>query len=343
LVDRWGPRRLIFGGILATATGLILLSTTTSLVTFYGAFALLAIGTSACTMTVLMTAVANWFWSKIGIASGIAVSGFGFSGLIVPIIVRLIAVYEWRITLDILALGMIVVILPLSLCFRSKPEDYGYTPDGQRPDREEHPSNSNSPQAINAEIKGRHALKSDTLWRLALSFMYHALVVNAIITHVMPYLSSIGIGRSVSSLLATGIPLMSILGRVGFGWLGDRFDRKTLAAGSFAIIGLGMICFAYTSMADAWLLIPFLTLFGVGYGGGNVLRPALAREYFGRSNFGTIFGFIIGIGAVGVVVGPTLAGWAYDYWGSYQVIWLLLGGLAILATILVLTIRPVRD
>ena len=65
LVDRHGPRRLIFIGSLLLASGIFMLSQTTSLLTYYGAFALIAIGMSACTITVLMTAVMNWFRKKI--------------------------------------------------------------------------------------------------------------------------------------------------------------------------------------------------------------------------------------------------------------------------------------
>ena len=65
LVDRHGPRRLIFIGSLLLASGIFMLSQTASLLTYYGAFALIAIGMSACTITVLMTAVMNWFRKKI--------------------------------------------------------------------------------------------------------------------------------------------------------------------------------------------------------------------------------------------------------------------------------------
>ena len=104
LADRWGPRRLIFGGTLITTMGLILLSRTTSLGMFYGSFALISVGMSCCTMTVLTTAVANWFQRKVGLAIGIAVSGFGLSGLLVPIMIKLIEMYEWRMTMGILGL-----------------------------------------------------------------------------------------------------------------------------------------------------------------------------------------------------------------------------------------------
>ena len=343
LADRWGPRRLIFSGVVITAVGLILLSDATSLGIFYGAFALIAIGTSACTMTVLMTAVANWFRRKIGIASGIAMCGFGFSGLLLPIIVRLIEVYEWRMAVTILALGMLVVALPLSLLLRHKPEQYGHFPDGQVQDPVTHDDGSGLSQAPEAEVKAKQALKSSTFWHLSLAFMYHMMVVSATITHVMPYLSSIGVARSMSSLVATAIPLTSIGGRLGLGWLADKLDRRLVAAGGLTMVGLGLLCFGYVSTGTIWLLVPFLVLFGIGYGGHNALRVSLVREYFGRAGFGTVFGLIIGVGTLGSIIGPTVAGWVYDNWGSYQAIWLIFAGLAIAAVISVLTIRPMVD
>jgi len=169
------------------------------------------------------------------------------------------------------------------------------------------------------------------------------MTIAAIITHVMPYLSSIGISRSTSSLVATGIPLMSIFGRFGFGWLGDKFNRRLMAAMNFLMIGCGTFCFAYVSNMRIPLLIPFLFLLGIGYGGSNSLLPALGREYFGRTNFGSIYGLMEGIGAIGGIIGPALGGWAYDNLGSYQIIWLLLAGLAVVPMYSVFTIAPVRN
>lgn len=341
LADRWGPRKLIFGGVLVTAASLLLLSSATSLIMFYVSFALLAIGVSACTVTVLLTAVANWFRRKMGLASGIAICGFGFSGVLIPVIVRLIAVYDWRTTLHILALGMMVLVLPLSLFFRHQPEQYGYLPDGQKQGELAYPDETSPRQAVEIEMRAKQALKSGTFWRLALARMYHIMTMMAITTHVMPYLSSLGFSRSTSSLVATAIPLISISGRLSFGWLGDKFSKRSVAATSFIMMSVGVFCFAYASDARIWLLVPFLVLLGTGYGGTNAILPALGREYFGRTKFGSIYGLMEGIGTIGAIIGPTLAGWAYDTSGSYQIIWLLLAGLAVLAMISVFTITPI--
>ncbi len=338
LVDRLGPRRLIFAGGSILAIGLALLSTTTCLATFYTAFTLLAIGMSACTGTVIMTAIANWFDHRIGLATGIAICGYGFSGLLVPVITWLIALYQWRIAAIVLAIGMVVIVLPLSLMFRHKPEHYGYLPDGLPV------PGSNADKEITAkpasvEVKAKQAIQGSTFWRLGLAYMYQVMVVSATVTHVMPYLGSVGVSRSISSLVAMGIPLTSVIGRLGFGWLGDRYDRRIVASVGFSFIGLGTLIFSQASAGHVWLVVPFLLLVGVGYGGGNALRPSLVRQFFGRSNFGTVFGLMMGIGAIGSIIGSTLPGWVYDHWGRYQAIWYLLAGMSIVSVILVLTVQ----
>jgi MFS family permease len=339
-VDRWGARRLMAIGAVITTLGLMLLSHASSLGTFYGAFILVAIGVSTCSSTVLMTAVGNWFKERLGIATGIMASGFGFGGLLVPVVVRLIDMHGWRFAIDVLALGMLIICLPLSLLVRHKPEQYGYVPDGGKNLIVK--SNGLNEPAISheADIKPRQAVQSSTFWHIALALMCQSLMVSAVVTHVMPYLGSIGFARGTSGLVASAIPLASISGRVGLGWLGDRLDRRWVAAGSFAMMSLGLLSFGFASVRHAWLLVLFLILFGAGYGGNNVLRASLIRGSFGRSNFGTIHGFTMGITMLGTIAGSPLAAHAFDVQGSYGGIWFVFAGLAIAALVMMATTPP---
>jgi sugar phosphate permease len=342
LVDRWGPRRLLFGGLIITGLGLMLLSRTTSLGMFYGAFGLMAIGMSTCSSTVLMTAVANWFRRKIGIATGIMICGYGFSGLLIPVIVKLIDMYEWRMTLALLTTGLLAICLPLSLLVRHKPEQYGYQVDGEMSNIAI--SNSlNTAQIVEVDVGAKQAVKSRTFWHITLALMCQFIILSAVVTHVMPYLSSIGFTRAISSLVAAGIPVASIGGRLGLGWLGDKVDKRRVAAGAFAMMSVGLLCFGFISARDTWLIVPFLILFGIGYGGNNTLRASLIREFFGRSKFGTIHGLTVGIMALGTIAGPPLAGWVFDNWGSYQSIWFVFAGLAVVALLTVATTPPVSS
>ena len=319
----------------------MLLGRSTSLGTFYGAFGLLAIGTSTCSSTVLMTAVAHWFRRKISIATGIMVCGYGCSGLLVPIVVDLIDIYEWRAAMAILAIGMLAICLPLSLLVRHKPEQYGYLPDGEVNDSVMQDESLVPAEAAEVSIKASQALKSSTFWHITLALLCQIMILSAVITHVMPYLSSIGITRAKSSLITSAIPLASIGGRLGLGWLGDKADKRWVMASAFAMMGVGLLCFGFASSQAIWLLVPFLILFSIGYGGNNTLRASVIREFFGRSSFGTIHGLVIGIMMLGSIAGPFIAGYVFDNWDSYQPIWFVFVGLAIAALFAVATTPPV--
>ena len=340
LTDRWGPRRILMGGTILTAGGLFLLSQTSSLATFYGAFALLALGMSASTVTVLLTAVANWFRARAGLASGIAICGFGFSGLIVPVIVRLVDLYDWRMAVVFLGAGVLVIALPLSMVFRHRPEKYGYLPDGRKDAGVQAAGSIPPPPELN--VGARYALKSSIFWRISLTYMCHMIFVSSIITHVMPYLSSIGVVRSQASLVAMAIPIISVSGRLSFGWLADKFTRRKVAATAYIMMTLGLLCFGSLASAGLWLIVPFLLLFGIGYGGSNALRPSMVTEYFGRNNFGSIFGLMVGINALGGILGPPVAGWVFDTWGSYQGIWFVYAVVGIAAVLSIASITRTR-
>ncbi|MBW2334739.1 MAG: MFS transporter [Deltaproteobacteria bacterium] len=337
LADRFGSRKLIFWGTITVGFGLILLSRTQSLAMFYGSFLLIAFGAGGCAMVVTMAAVANWFHKNVGIALGMMASGVGASGLMVPFIVQLIGVYDWRTTLIILGLGMWILGIPLSFVIRNRPEQYGYLPDGISPsDRMPHLENQHT--GVKAvEIGFKEALKKRAFLYLIIVEAIRMMIVAAVVIHAMPYLSSLGLPRVTAGLVAGAIPLTSIIGRFGFGWLSDVFDKRYVMAWSFCMISLGMLAFRYVQVI--WVVFVFLLLFSPGYGGGMVLRGAILRGYFGRNSFGKMIGITMGSASIGGIIGPTLAGWAFDTFGSYRFIWLIFCGLSSLAIYLALKIK----
>jgi len=343
LMDRWGPRRLVFAGATIIGLGLLLLSRISSLATFYGAYILIAMGLSTCIGVVPIATVGNWFQRKVTLATAILVSGTATGGLMVPLAARLIDIFEWRTAMVILGFGALGILLPLSLLFRHKPEQYGYLPDGDLHKKPPVNEDQSSAQGNRLDIKVKQVLKSSVFWHITMGFMCHILVVNAVITHVMPYLGSIGFTRSFSSLVASVIPLTSIVGRLSFGWLGDKFDKRRIAALGFVITSLGLLSFGYITTARTWILVPSLVLVGLGWGGPVPMMPALLREYFGRVRLATVLGLVMGVAALCSMVGPPLAGLVFDILGSYQVVWFGFAGLVVAGMISLLTTPSVGN
>lgn len=334
LVDRFGSRRLILSGVICVGFGLILLSYTQSLLTFYGAFLLLGFGAGGCTSIVTMTAVGNWFKKNVGIAFGVLSAGFGASGLLIPLIVWLIEVVQWRTTLIILGLGMWAIGIPLSFVIRDKPETYGYLPNGETAPK----STPSFERQIENHIPFREALKNRSFLFLNIAEVIRMMLVTAVVTHAMPYLSSGGMSRTTAGLVVAGIPLTSIIGRVGFGWLADRYPKKRILFFSFLMMGVGLLTICFPQRLG--MIFFFLFTFPPSFGGSMVLRGAILQEYFGRDIFGRMLGVIMGSASVGGIIGPTLAGFVFDTTGSYQYLWLAFSGVIVLTSFLILRIKP---
>ncbi|MGC8809228.1 MAG: MFS transporter [bacterium] len=335
LVDRFGSRKLILSGVLCVGFGLILLSYTQSLLMFYGAFLLLGFGAGGCTSIVTMTAVGNWFKKNVGIAFGFLSAGFGASGLLIPIIVWLIDIMHWRMTLILLGLGMWIIGIPLSFVVRDKPETYGYLPDGLIAQE----ANDRHEKQVERPLSFKDALKNKSFLFLNIAEVIRMMLVTGVVTHAMPYLNNIGLSRTTAGLVVAGIPLTSIIGRVGFGWLADHYPKKGILFFSFLIMGVGMFAFCFPQQ---WgMIFFFLFTFPPAFGGSMVLRGAILQEYFGRHIFGRMLGIIMGSASVGGIVGPTLAGFVFDHTGKYQYAWYAFSGFIILTSFLVLQIKPI--
>jgi OFA family oxalate/formate antiporter-like MFS transporter len=335
LTDRYGARRLMLVGVLAVGLGLILFSRTQSLLMFYGVILLLGFGAGGCTTVVTTTVVATWFKKNLGKALGLMSTGFGASGVMIPLIVWLIDTFQWRTTLLLLGVGFLILGIPLVFVIRDKPEDYGFLPDGE-PGLPGSPQEKGKPEK--SPIRFSEALRHRSFLYLNLAEVVRMMLVMGVVTHSMPYLNNLGMSRTAAGLVVAGIPLSSIIGRLGYGWLADRFPKRYVLALAFGVMGLGMLAFSYAAVPGMILL--FLLFFPPSFGGSMVLRGTILREYFGRDYLGKMLGIVMGSAAMGGIVGPTLAGWVFDSIGSYQILWLAFAGAISLAVLLVLRVKP---
>ena len=181
------------------------------------------------------------------------------------------------------------------------------------------------------------AIKTRAFWMLTLVATASSTALNAVTVHMMPALISVQLSREVASFVAASVVVSSIAGQLGFGWLGDRIEKRYLLALALLLQTLGLIIFAYTS--DLTYAIAFLILFGPGFGGVVTLRVTIQGDYFGRKAFGSIQGLMQAIHMLGTILGPVFAGWVYDVQGSFQWAWLTLAIMVFLSIPMALAAR----
>ncbi len=331
LSDRWGPNKVVFGGLILCSIGMILLSKVSSLTMFFSSFILIGIGVSATATPLLMVLVLNWFPKNGGLAMGIAASGVALGGLLLPIVTLFIDSFGWRQAIFIIGIGVLVFPLPLSFLLRKKTEKYKDLPNNEK-------SRLSFDEILSKEEEGirnfetKEAMSDLVFWIIAVAFFCQVLGLSGVITHIMPFFSSIGFERGTSAYIAGALPLATVLGRVGFGWLMDRVDKRGLAIISFTLNSLGLLILAFITPEQTLLIVLFIIIYGVGWGGSVVLLAGLLNSYFGIKKLSTIIGFCGVITMIGFITGAPLTGWIFDKWGNYQPAWLVLAGILGIAT-----------
>ncbi len=349
LIDRIGPRRMAVFGAIVAGVGYVLLARMDSLVALYVLFGVvIAFGYNAGFSHAGTAAVANWFSRKRGRALGLYTLGAGLGGAtIVPLIGWLILEFDWRTTVALMGIGMWLIVLPLALVLRHKPEQYGQYPDGVTPD-------GVAPEGAVAgkitvvgdidegDFTWREALKTTTFWILLLGASARSIGMSSVVLHEVAYLTDIGISEVAAAVALGMMVAISIPGRLFFGWLGDRIDKRWVMMTTYLLQAVGVLVLANVQTIEQ--VYVFLVIFGIGYGGAIPTFIAMRGEYFGRKAFATIQGIMRLFLMVPTVVGPIFAGYVYDSTGSYYSAFMLFALLYVLgAAVIFFARRPTKS
>jgi len=319
LLDRIGPRKLIFAGGLVMGAGFIYLSQVTTVLPFYAAVIIISFGWSGFAGTAVGNPlIGKWFLKRRGTALGIYAATRGLAGLLVPVVASLIVHYGWRTTLLILGPLTWLVVLPLSFALKHSPEKCGLLPDGGPAGYDvHHPDRRHTKTAAIEEVDFpiQKALITPAFWILTLCLFSHQITQSAIFVHLIPFLIDVGIDAKSAASVVTFVALTSMAGRYGFGWLSDRFNKKWLLFVLYLLQPIGLLSLMRVShLVD---VIPFVLVYSTAYGGNAVVKAVLTGDFYGRKNYGSIYGLIQGLSTFGSIAGPLIAGLVYDIKGSY--------------------------
>jgi MFS family permease len=338
LVDHYGPRRVLlpftalFGLILVSSK--ILSDAIWQLYVFYFALGLVSGGAGAMLYT---NVISHWFDRHRGLALSVMMLGMGSGAIVMPSVAqRLVTTFGWRVAYCIFGLTVLLIALPMLAVFlKERPENMGLLPDGAA----EVPTST--PTAVNEiGLTLREAVNTPAFWIIVSVLFLVTASVHACFIHLPALLTDRGstaqLAAFASSLLGVGL----FIGRVGCGYLLDKFFAPRVAALllSAAAIGIAFLALGHT-ISSALIAAP---LVGLGLGAEVDLVAYLTSRYFGLRSYGAIFGTIWAVFGVSGGLGAYLMGFGFDKTGSYVV---PLSGFfcaAVLAAILILMLGPYR-
>jgi sugar phosphate permease len=266
--------------------------------------------------------------------------GAGASGVMVLVLSAMISAVGWRDALVIMAVAQLVICIPLALSIRNRPEDMGLRADGEPFERVGDIESPVQPPVLEG-LTAREALRTPTFWKMAIAGGLTNLGVIAIVVHQIPFFtSSVGLSDGLAAASVTAMTLLSLLGRLGFGYLADTLDKRHVTAACYAITSLALLL--YATVYEGWQVLYVLPVFALGFGGSIPVRPAFQAEYFGLRAFGAIQGLAFTIATLGGLLGPVFAGWMYDVTESYRFAFVLLAAGSLVAVPLVLSVSPAK-
>lgn len=330
MVDRFGSQGIIRAGIVTFGIGFMLLSQIDTLLGFYAAYFVIALGSSLCGNFAISVTIIQWFEKRRARALSAVQFGSALGGMLVFIIAWSLQHYGWRATA--FTSGAIAILLgwPLARIIRSRPEELGETIDGLPPGAANTtPATTTDKIALapQREFTTREALRTSAFWLISLGHGFALLVVMAVLVHAITHIKE-GLGYSIAeasfviTLVTTGQ-----LGGVLLGWfIGDRFDKRLVCAACMLMHAGGMLLLTYAT--GPVMLASFAILHGVAWGLRGPFMQAIRADYFGRKSIGMIIGLSSLIIVIGQIGGPMIAGAMADLTGNYRAGFTLLAVLA---------------
>ena len=327
VADRFGPRPVIVGGVVALASASMLAATIHAPWHLYlytgvlGALGLVAVG---WVPTGLL--LSRWFHARRGRMAGIAFSGMGFGVFVIgPVTQWLITISSWRTASFLLGLATLILLLPLVLWGIRDPKgvDTQSGPDDARARTTPSVAAGAAARVRTHDATVRDALRTRAFWGLFAAYFFTPLAVFPVATHAVAYTVDHGYPAMWAATAFGAMGLMSSIGRVTFGFAADRFGGPPTATLSYACTAAGTAALlALELVPGAGWLVVFALLFGLGFGARGPIITAMASEWFGGRRFGVIYGILnLGNGIAGAL-GPLFGGVVHDVTGSYRVAFL---------------------
>jgi sugar phosphate permease len=316
-VDRYGGRRVITASVLALSLCLFGLSAARPpLWHLYALYIAAGIAGTGSSPVAYSRVIANWFDRDRGLALGLASAGIGVGALILPSVTQfVIQNYGWRQAYGALGCLSLVLAAPMVGAFlRGTPQELGLLPDGVQDAR------GSSRLATNRHLSGlvlREAVRTPTFWTLCLIFYAVSACVNGTLAHLVPLLTDRGMDAQKAAATVSLFGAATVLGRIGNGYLADRFFAPHVAAAVFGGAATGVALLWQGATGN---LVYFATfIMGLALGAEADLMPYLVSRYFGMRAMGSLLGCIFTAYTLGAGSGPFLIGVGFDATGSYRV------------------------
>jgi MFS family permease len=334
-VDRNGPRAAMFTAAVFWSTGFLIgslgIATEQLWLLYLGYGVIGGIGLGIGYISPVSTLI-KWFPDRPGLATGMAIMGFGGGALIAsPLSRQLMSLYDpsydgtagtvpsgHAVALLFLTLGLIYLAYMLVGAFIVRVPAEGWRPDGFDP------STVKKKALVTTEsVSARNAIKTPQFWLLWIVLFCNVTAGIGILEQAAPMIQDFfrtGNGSLVTATAAAGfvgvLSLFNMGGRFAWSTTSDYIGRKPIY---MVYLGVGMVLYvalATIGSTATWLFVVLAAIIISFYGGGFATVPAYLRDLFGTYEVGAIHGRLLTAWSAAGIAGPLIVNSVLDSRGT---------------------------
>ena len=336
-VDRVGPRRIMYIGIVVCVLGFVSLSFVNSLPMLYASIVLgIVLGSSLGYHMPISLLIAKIFHERRSFAFGIFRMGPGLSGAIVPLVGGMIVWWGWRTAAVFSGCMLLVAGLPIAYVINkiAEAEDR----DAELVSAAKAGVHSAPRRSLDPQFTLREVLRLNVFWFLSVAMALRHMVTEGVSVHFVILLVDRGWSTEAASSLLGVSALIGAPTRIGMGWLGDIADKRKLIMGLLLALSFSVFLMGYTAVP--LVFTPCMIIYSLAYGGLASLQEPIRADYFGTKAFATIQGVSRTITTVGTFMGPILAGFLYDLTHNYTIAFAIFSIVSLLSLLLMFLAKP---
>jgi OFA family oxalate/formate antiporter-like MFS transporter len=318
--DLKGPKVCAFiGGVLVSA-GFFLSSYTSSLPFLYAAFGVIVGLGNGFGYATPIPVGSKWFPDKRGLVVGLMVAGYGAgSAIFGPLAIRLIAGVGWRSTFQILGVVFFVMTMIGTALLKNPPP--GYRPPNWQP----------KPGAGGGlDFTTREMLATPTFYFMWIAYCLGTTAGQMTISQLVPFAGSAGLGALVATLVLPVSATGNAGGRILSGWMSDKLGRLLTLKTMILVSAVAMpALFLWREQALLFFTLVFVVYWC--YGTQLSVFASATADFYGTKNLGLNYGVLFTAWGAAGIIGPAIAGRAFDRFGDYRVAFFTAGALALVA------------
>ena len=318
LVDRFGPRYIMFAAALVVAAAFFALSGVHSVWQFYLAYIIARSFAGPNLQNVVPRTVAvNFFRRKRNLALGItALNRIGGEALNIQLITLIAGIAGWRAAYRALGFVALPLAIPLALIMRKRPEDIGLLPDGDAAARSPGAGARGSPsRPAEFDWRAREVIFTPAFWAIVWAEFLAVSTTAAVGFQLAPFLSDAGLSQTAAAAAITAGVLLGGLSVPLWGHLSDKLTIKRIALIALGATAAATLAFA---LADARHFGFYITIaWGIVSGAIPVIGSMMVGNYFGRTSFGALTGLTGPFRTAAMGLGPAMGALLFSATGGY--------------------------